>query len=65
MTFDLVKYVIDGDERWVWQLHAADGKVAHSAGTFGSESEARSDVARVKKKMAGAKFARVQLTIPA
>ena len=34
-------------------------QVAHSAGTFDSEAAARSDVARVKKKMAGAKFARV------
>lgn len=61
MTFDLTKYVIDGNERWVWELSAADGKVAHSAGTFDSEADARSDVARVKKKMAGAKFARVQV----
>ena len=59
MTFDLVKHVIDGNDRWVWELSAADGKVAHSAGTFDSEAAARSDVARVKKKMAGAKFARV------
>ena len=28
----------------------ADGKVAHSAGTFDSEAAARSDVARVKKR---------------
>ena len=61
MTFDLVKHVIDGNDRWVWELSAADGKVAHSAGTFDSEADARSDVARVKKKMAGAKFARVQV----
>lgn len=61
MTFDLTKYVIDGNDRWVWELSAADGKVAHSAGTFDSEADARSDVARVKKKMAGAKFARVQV----
>ena len=59
MTFDLVKHVIDGNERWVWQLSAADGKVAHSAGTFDSEAAARADVARAKKKMSGAKYAKV------
>ena len=61
MTFDLVKYVIDGNDRWVWELSAADGKVAHSAGTFDSEADTRSDVARVKRKMNGAKFAKVQV----
>lgn len=61
MTFDLVKHVIDGNDRWVWELSAADGKVAHSAGTFPNEAAARADVARVKRKMNGAKFAKVQV----
>lgn len=59
MTFELTKHIINEDVRWVWKLTAADGPVAHSAGTFPDEPAARADVARAKKKMNGAKFAKV------
>ena len=59
MKFLLKLYVLDGKDRWAWQLSAADGLVCFSAGTFDTEADARADIARVKKKMAGAKFAKV------
>lgn len=64
MTFELVCYpgfASDGSDRWTWELSAADGKVATSAGTFPNEAAVRSDVARAKKKMSGAKFAKVEV----
>jgi hypothetical protein len=45
--------------RWFWVLETAAGAIAKSLEFFGSEAEARADVASFKKAAGGVRFAKV------
>ena len=62
MKFVIKQYVFadkDHDVRWGWTLTGKDGPICHSAGTFLTEAEARSNVAASKTKLSAVRFAKV------